>query len=72
MKVLEVIDALEEHRKKAENEGNYMEARAAAQRLNGVKVTFNICVITNTLCGKIMVYCTTSVEHISLFLFKLS
>ncbi|KAG0570351.1 hypothetical protein M758_6G150600 [Ceratodon purpureus] len=36
--VLEVINALEEHRKKAENEGNYMEARAAAQRLNGVKV----------------------------------
>lgn len=36
--VMEVIRALEEHRKKAENEGNYMEARAAAQRLNGVKV----------------------------------
>lgn len=38
LKVLEVIRALEEHKKKCENEGNYMEARAAAQRLNGVKV----------------------------------
>lgn len=38
VKVMEVIRALEEHKKKAENEGNYMEARAAAQRLNGVKV----------------------------------
>ena len=33
-----MIKALEEHKKKCENEGNYMEARAAAQRLNGVKV----------------------------------
>lgn len=38
VKVMEVINSLEAHRKKAENEGNYMEARAAAQRLNGVKV----------------------------------
>lgn len=44
VKVLEVINALEEHRKKAENEGNYMEARGAAQRLNGVKVSFNVCI----------------------------
>ncbi|XP_024385954.1 uncharacterized protein [Physcomitrium patens] len=36
--VMEVIDTLESHKKKAENEGNYMVARAAAQRLNGVKV----------------------------------
>jgi len=38
VKVMEVINSLEVRRKKAENEGNYMEARAAAQHLNGVKV----------------------------------
>ncbi|CAM6044916.1 unnamed protein product [Sphagnum compactum] len=36
--VLDVISSLEEYKKKCENDGNYMEARAAAQRLNGVKV----------------------------------
>jgi hypothetical protein len=48
VKVMEVIRALEEHRKKAENEGNYMEARAAAQRLTGVKVFYHR---THTLHG---------------------
>uniref|UniRef100_A0A7I4AW88 Uncharacterized protein n=1 Tax=Physcomitrium patens TaxID=3218 RepID=A0A7I4AW88_PHYPA len=36
--VMEVINALEAHKKKAEFDGNYVEARAATQRLNGVKV----------------------------------
>ncbi len=35
-----MISSLEEYKKKCENDGNYMEARAAAQRLNGVKVHF--------------------------------
>jgi len=38
VKVLEVIRALEEYKRKAENDGNYMEARAATQHLNAVKV----------------------------------
>uniref|UniRef100_A0A7I4ARY9 Uncharacterized protein n=1 Tax=Physcomitrium patens TaxID=3218 RepID=A0A7I4ARY9_PHYPA len=36
--VMEVINALEAHKKKAEFDGNYVEARAATQRLNGVKL----------------------------------
>ena len=36
VKVLEVIDTLEKHKKKTKNEGNYMEAQAIAQCINGV------------------------------------
>ncbi|KAL3695165.1 hypothetical protein R1sor_008816 [Riccia sorocarpa] len=36
--VLEVIRSLEEHQKKCENEGNYMAAQSAVQRLHGIKL----------------------------------
>ncbi|BBN20525.1 hypothetical protein Mp_Vg00410 [Marchantia polymorpha subsp. ruderalis] len=37
--VVEVIRSLEEHQKKCENEGNYMAAQSAVQRLHGIKVS---------------------------------
>lgn len=46
---MEVINALEAHKKKAEFDGNYVEARAATQRLNGVKVLFHGTRATSTL-----------------------
>lgn len=39
MQVVEVIRSLEEHQKKCENEGNYMAAQSAVQRLHGIKVS---------------------------------
>ncbi|CAM6104813.1 unnamed protein product [Calypogeia fissa] len=36
--VVEVMKSLEEHKKKCENEGNYMAAQSAVQRLHGIKL----------------------------------
>jgi len=49
VKVLEVIRAFEEHKKKAENNGNYIEARAATQHLNGVKVISSLEIINTDI-----------------------